>query len=208
MAKGTNSSPNYEYVRILQIVFSIIVAVGLVQLIPKALPPLDANHIYYYLLKLLPITLALIIVLVRFFFIPSLNIKELIDHKKVNRLVIFFDVPAVIFQALLFALICYLVGQANQSNSPDYRTPLAFFSGLLIVNVLSIMAISMRIGWQYHHKVRSINNSIHALIGVAVVALACCFPVSCLYWIFVLIIFSNSFFDLFFTWKSYLVPSK
>ena len=125
---------NREYIRILEIIFGIIVAVGITAIIPKTVLAFKE-----YFLTLFPLALVVIAVLARFFFVPSLNIKIQLDKiydlsKFQQSSIIFIDVPLALSQAILFSFLCYAIGYANaiSHNSSVSFSAFESFSKLLM----------------------------------------------------------------------------
>jgi len=122
-----------KFIYILEIVYAILLSWGVARVAER----FTVHHMFYWLCMLVSL-----LTLIRFFFAPSHNIgvvAKLIGGRKGSaRVVIFFDISALVAHSFIFFRMCYALGDKN------YHFFFRDFSILLLVNTLWLATITFR----------------------------------------------------------------
>lgn len=136
-----NKNTELDFVDKLEIVYAILIAWGFASVAKKF--RWDWEYLQYLIICTL--------VLMRFFFAPSRNLKAVAKVSKERpiwqRVIFFWDVPILIAHSFIYYQMCILV-EACSINLPKFY--LFFYLLLLLLNVIWLSSIILRLG--YLHK--------------------------------------------------------
>lgn len=181
-----------KFIEIMEVIYAIILACGVVKIVGIFEKTSDTIKISTWF----SIWIA-ILVLIRFFFAPSKNIKILIKNAKWRVLIMPFDVLILIVHSFIYFYMCINIRDATIF----YR---GFFI-LLAVNSFWLFAIWARLKKEEFNYIKTwaINNSVFVSIYVLTLFIGGFF-----YWnpwvILFILAFTNSMIDLIKTYPSYL----
>lgn len=181
-----------RFIEILEIIYAIIFACGVAKMLEKFTEPEDylSNPVKIWLSVFI-----LILVLIRFFFAPSKNVKVLVARtkKKCRKWIMPLDITTLLAHSFIFYLMCLEIDNVEKFYF--------WFFILLTLNALWLFSIWIRLRKENisYIKIWSINNSIFIIlylityhfIGVHL----------WLVWFFFALL--NSMIDMFATYKDY-----
>jgi len=124
-----------KFIEILEIIYAIILACGLATILDKFENDLIKNFVNSG-----KEIFIIILVLTRFFFAPSKNVKILVDKLKRGKFfIMLWDVPLLIIHSFIFYYMCYVI------NSEDVKIFYLGFLSLLVVNFIWLITICGRL---------------------------------------------------------------
>jgi len=156
---------NKPLIKILELIYSLIFAVGITILVEDPRIAMDFDTAYYFFLIFL-----FLLILIRFFFAPSKIIGVLLEHwlsenKSTKRgvdikkfIFLLIDVPVMFSHAIIFVFMCrYATKETN------YFLAFNSLSFLLFLNAVWLLVVFLRV----HKKTDSetIKNSKHWMIN-------------------------------------------
>ena len=122
-----------KFVYILEIVYAILLSWGFARVAER----FSATDIFYWMCMLVAL-----LALIRFFFAPSHNVgiaASLVSKSKpAARVVVFFDISALVAHSFVFFRMCYALG--DKRYTMFYRD----FAILLLINAVWLVTISHR----------------------------------------------------------------
>jgi len=188
-----NEGKRNRFIEILEIIYAIIFACAIAKMLDMFPEPKDFFSIT---LKIWSCIFISVFVLIRFFFAPSKNVKILVDRiEKHRRLIMFFDVPALLAHSFIFYLMCLSV----KNEEIFYR----WFFYLLFGNAIWLGSIWLRLYKDpeiSYIKKWSINNIV--FFGAFTITFYVFGVYSWVLWFF--LAFFNSTIDIYITYKDYL----
>lgn len=145
-----------KFIEILEIIYAIILACGLATILEKFENDLLRNFGNSW-----KEIIIIILVLTRFFFAPSKNVKILVDKLKKGKVsIMLWDVPLLIAHSFIFYFMCYVI------NNEDVKIFYLGFLCLLIVNFIWLVTICARLRKEkvLNIKIWIVNNLFFSIL--------------------------------------------
>lgn len=187
--KAVNKDMSNKFIEIMEVIYSFILAVAIANVALIFITEFQSRYIVPSFICGL--------VLVRFFFAPSKNIKILGDRgRKCKWLIMPFDVIMLMIHAFIYLRMCLYIKEINTFYDS--------FLLLLFINFLWLVSIWMRLGSKgtyYNIKFWAINNLLFSILIKLSLKME-------LLWLLFPLAITNCLLDLGFTYPVYITNDE